>query len=188
LWVLAAALLALTGCATVYEVLEYQRCGCDGWYLSEIARRPTPPLNFRELFWESVDLDGFNTVHQFTFIEWENHAAHYVTDWEYAFILFPDQNLRDFSLHHLGLNGGGDEMAFYTKEILLTIPEFAAGDALALNLHLSHYLIPRAGFTFVDESGQMHRMLVQDGTPRGGCGPHFGISHHDPQWGFGWAD
>jgi len=186
--------LVMTAC-NADDVEEYERCDCGGWYLHELVRTPTPPLNFIEI-WERQHnfLYQFENVYEFTFWEWhweEDYPAtkDYVVNWENAFVLYPDQILRDFEVLWLGLNGNDPyQMQYYMREILFATHEFAPRDALALNLQLAHYLIPSVGFRFVDEIGETHRMLFHDGTPRGGCGPHFGISHHDPQWGFGWDD
>jgi len=188
------AFLVMTAC-NADDVEEYERCDCGGWYLYELARTPTPPLNFFEI-WEMEHnfLNQFENVHEFTFFEWHWEESYpvtrnYVMDWERAFILYPDQILRDFEVLRLGLNGYDPyQMQYYVREVLFDTYEFAPHEALALNLQLAHYLIPSVGFRFVDESGETHRMLFHDGTPRGGCGPHFGISHHDPQSGFGWSD
>lgn len=177
-----------------YQAEEYQRCDCGGWYLYELARTPTPPLNFIEI-WERTHnfLYQFDTVHQFTFWEWHQEQPYpttkdYVYDWEHAFILFPDQTLRDFRLLWLGLDDDGDEMNFYIREVLFEIDRFTTSQALALNLQLAHYLIPGIGFEFATENNQLSRFLLHDGTARGGCGPHFSISPHDQTHWAGWID
>jgi hypothetical protein len=153
-------------------------CHCGEHYVNEDLRQPTPPLNIREMHEVDAEfLDSFETIHTFTYIQWE-------TDLYSTIVLWPDEILHDFTFLSLGFNGDAERMQFYTREVLMTIGELPPTEAVVLNVAFVHYLIPRGGLIFTDADGAEMRMFISE-SMRGGCWPIFNLAIHDETH---WAD
>ena len=149
----------------------YELCHCGEHYVHEELRQPTPPLNIRDEDVSAEFLSAFAAIHTYTFIQWE-------TDQYSTLVLWPDEVLHDFSFVYLGFNetdGGGN---FYIHEVLLVIGELPPTEAVVVNVAFEHYLIPRGGIVFTDESGTERRMFISE-SMRGGCFPLFNLIPHD---------
>ena len=147
-----------------------KRCECGWAFAHETMRRPTWPINIHDPN-DGELLRDFDTIHTFTYIEWE-------MDWYTPLIFWTDKTVRDFSfvtLGHVPMEGYNQ---FYVEEILFTIDELSPTDAFVLNAAFAHYLIPRGGLMFVDENDEQRFMFIWE-SMRGGCFPWFGISFDD---------
>jgi len=166
---------------------------CWDHYVGEDLRadRDTSPMNIRDDWeFEMVDilpnsfdefLTQFGTVHEFTYQQWE-------TEFYSTFVIWPDETLYDFSFVSLELGGDDYREIFFVRETLLTIDELLPNHAVILNVAFVHYLIPRGGIMFTDTEGIRHRMFITDGSPRGGCWPHFSLFAHTEDHWAGWVD
>jgi len=166
---------------------------CLDHYVGEDLRAnwDTSPMNIRDNWeFEMVDtlpnsfddfLAAFETVHEFTYLQWE-------TEWYSTFVIWPDEMLYDFVFVSLQLGGDDYREIFFVQETLLTIDELPSNHAVVLNVAFVHYLIPRGGIMFTDSQGVRHRMFITDGSPRGGCWPHFGLFAHTEDHWADWID
>ena len=170
-----------TAAEAEFDENSYERCYCGDMYLHETGRWPTPPLNIEERGIDAEFLSEFENVHTFTYLQWEGY-------WYSTLAFWPDEPLRDFSFLSLDLNSNGERQAFHTREVLLNVEELLPSDVVVLNVLFVHYLIPRGGIVFTDESGVQRRMFIQDVSARGGCSQcflGFILSPHDENH---WAD
>ncbi|MCL2284931.1 MAG: hypothetical protein FWC32_01035 [Firmicutes bacterium] len=153
-------------------------CGCGLYPAYYVLPPPTPPLNILSRDIDDEFLSTFETVHTFTYQQWE-------TDWYGTIILWPDEPLRDFAFLSILFDEDDDGMFFTVREELLTIDELLPSHAVVLNVAFIHYLIPRGGITFTDANGVQRRMFITDVSVRGGCFPYFILAPHDETH---WAD
>ena len=176
---------------------ENELCHCGEHYVNEELRNPTPPLYIHEIIPEwhypptdfpkeehdkllSEFVSKYETVHTTTFIQWE-------TEWYDTLIIWTDTPLRDFSFVSLDHQDNNDERgAFYIKEKLLTVDELLPNDAVVLNVAFEHYLIPRGGLVFTDESGVRRRVFISE-SMRGGCFPRYNLKFYEDSFS-DWAD
>ena len=153
-------------------------CGCGLYPAHYVLPSPTPPLNILSRDIDDEFLSTFDTVHTFTYQQWE-------TDWYGTIILWPDEPLRDFAFLSILFDEDDDGMFYTVREELLTIDKLLPGHAVVLNVAFFHYLIPRGGVIFTDANGVQRRMLIADVSVRGGCFPYFILIPHDETH---WAD
>jgi hypothetical protein len=142
---------------------KYELCYCGTHYIHE-AMRSTPPLNVfsfdRHFFHLTADLtseflSSFETVHEFTYLEWE-------TDWHHTLIIWTEASVYNFSFVALGFCDTV-EQPYFVHEELLTIDVFLPTDALILNVAFAHYLYPAAALIFIDGNGiQRHMFIAED--------------------------
>jgi len=171
------------------EICEF----CGDHYIGQDLRAhwQTPPMNIRDVGdWMGVDihinemdafLSSFETVHNFTFLQWE-------TEWYRTLVLWPDRTLTNFSFVELGMYDDEYESYFYVLQELLAIDELRPNHAVVLNVAFFHYMIPSGGLVFTDENGEQVRMLILDASSRGGCWPHFGLGVHSEDFWAGWRE
>ena len=144
----------------------------------------TPPINMQDSDVNAEFLDDFETVHTYTYIQWD-------TEWYSTLAFWPDAPVRDFKFVSLNFDAGDERMYFYTREVLLTVDELLPTDVVVLNVAFFHYLIPRGGIVFTDDSGEQRRMLITDVSMRGGCEVcfrSFVLSFHDESHFADWID
>jgi hypothetical protein len=98
-------------------------------------------------------LNQFDRVYNFSYAAWE-------TDMRYRLVFLTDAPLRDFSFVLLGYHE--PEQGHFVQETLFTIEEFLPGEAFALDVIFSHYLIPRGGLTFTDENNEPRFMYLHE--------------------------
>jgi hypothetical protein len=179
-----------------FEQGEQELCHCGEHYVGEDLRTQIPPLFVRE--WNEIEDDehfftDIQIMHNLTAFE---HGDMLHPVWQvsqeveidsHTLILWAVETMRDVRFLALGLSGEGEELSFYTQEVLYTIAELNPGEAVALNVSFLHYLIPRFGITFLDESGEIKRMFVSE-SMRGGCFPLFVLGLHDETHFMDWAD
>ena len=142
------------------------------------------PLNIKDISIHSDFLDIFETIHTTTYLQWETEFYSTLAFWS-------DEPLRNFTFLSLGFNEYNERMSFYTQEVPLTIEELLPTDVIILNVAFIHYLIPRGGITFKDESGMQWRIFIQDVSVRGGCElcfHSFILSPHDETHFADWTD
>jgi hypothetical protein len=170
---------------TVIEnTYESEWCYCGVHHADEPVKQPSPPLNISEVLWDwSLNIDeamilketeihefvkGFDFVHEHTYLQWDE-------GWVNSIVLWPDETLRDFSFVSLTFDGYN---VYSVAEILLTIDELPPTQAVVLNVAFEHYLFPRGGIIFTEESGEQRRMFIQE-SMAGGCIPHFHLVPHE---------
>jgi len=111
----------------------------------------TRPLNIGTLSYE-VDTDflsQFENIHTYSFIQVDIEPR--------TIIIWSDEPLREISfvsLHHNAV------CCAYVYEVLLTVNNFQPTDALVLTVVFEHYLLPRAGILFTDNTGVRHHMFI----------------------------
>jgi len=155
-------------------------CECGMPFISTLSL----PLNIKDIDAYSDFLDTFEIVYTTTYLQWETEFYSTLAFWS-------DEPLREFTFLSLGFNGDSERMSFYTQEVLLTIDELLPTDVVVLNVAFIHYLIPRGGITFIDESGTQWRIFIQDVSVRGGCElcfHSFILNPHDETHFADWID
>ena len=170
---------------------EQELCYCGEHYVGEDLRIQIPPLFARNR--SEFDFQVVHITHYLTAFEhgdmlnpvWQVSRGAEIND--HTLILWTDEPLRDVRFLALGLDGEGEEMSFYTRELLHSITTLNPGESIALNVSFLHYLIPRFGITFLDESGEITRVFVRE-SMRGGCFPLLTLGLHDETHFALWTD
>jgi hypothetical protein len=149
-------------------------CHCGEHYVDEDLRRLAPPLHIHEMWSGFVGefLTDVENIYEATLIQWD-------TEHPDSLVIRTDEPLRNVMFVSLGHDFSDleNEIFFYTEEIIYTVDELLPGDALLLNVAFAHYLIPRGGLIFTDESGEQKSMIISE-SMRGGCFPRYELSSH----------
>ena len=154
-----------------YELCPY--CGLH--YVHELLRKPTPPMNIREVEpfgFATHFLYQFETIHTVTYLQFETEHPSKIAIWT-------DTPLFDFSVVSLDIAGHDwddyGQLIINTQEVLFTICKLLPTEAVVLNLAFAHYLLPHGAIIFMDEDDIQWRMFITE-SMKGGCSPHFHLS------------
>ena len=167
------------------ETYPSVRCPCGEFYMHEVLRTPTPPINIREPYeigfgylpqFEQF-LDQFETIHEIILVRGGM-----------TFVIWTDEPLRDFYFASLDVDGlywgEGGRIVIDTREVIFEIDELLPGEAFVFSVLFAQYLRPNAGIGFTDSNGVHRRMFIFGPSMRGGCYPLFALS---PLGDSGWA-
>lgn len=129
------------------RTLEEELCDCGINYARDVFNmRGSPPFEISTGD-EDGFLDGFNTIHSFSYSDYD-------AQWYQRIIIWTDTPVRDLTFITLDYDFLGRRNYFYTREALFTIDEFLPGDAFVLDVAFSVYQIPQGGLSFIGENGE----------------------------------